>query len=114
MITQQLFEQALNIQAPWFIKDIEFEPKCKRLDIHIYFRKGSTFRYECKEENSAGDFKVYDTQVKQWKHLNFFEHECYPHARARHRESKLIKSVLGLFALHGLDSAMDLRYFSRL
>ena len=81
MLTQQLFEQALHIQSPWFIKDIEFEPKSKRLDIHIDFHKGSTFHYECKEVNITGDFKAYDTQVKQWRHLNFFEHECYLHAR---------------------------------
>ncbi|MCR4289105.1 MAG: ISL3 family transposase, partial [Candidatus Scalindua sp.] len=41
MLTQQLFEQALHIQAPWFIKDIQFEPESKRLDIHIDFHKGS-------------------------------------------------------------------------
>ncbi len=39
MLTQQLFEQALHIQAPWFIKDIEFEANSKRLDIHIDFHK---------------------------------------------------------------------------
>lgn len=81
MLTEQLFEQALHIQAPWFIKDIQFEPESKRLDIHIDFHKGSLFHYECKEEKVTGDFKAYDTQVKQWRHLNFFEHECYLHAR---------------------------------
>ncbi len=81
MLTQQLFEQALHIQSPWFIKDIQFEPESKRLDIHIDFHKGSLFHYECKAENISGDFKAYDTQVKQWRHLNFFEHECYLHAR---------------------------------
>lgn len=81
MLTQQLFEQALHIQAPWFIKDIQFEPKSKRLDIHIDFHKGSLFHYESKEENVTGYFKAYDTQAKQWRHLNFFQHECYLHAR---------------------------------
>lgn len=81
MLTHRLFEQALHIQTPWFIKDIEFEPKSKRLDIHIDFHKGSMFHYECKEESVTGDFKAYDTQIKQWRHLNFFEHECYLHAR---------------------------------
>ena len=81
MLTQQLFEEALHIQDPWFIKDIQFDSKNKRLDIHIDFHKGSVFHYESKENNINGDFKAYDTQLKQWRHLNFFEHECYLHAR---------------------------------
>ena len=81
MLTKRLFELALNIQEPWYIKDIQFDFKQKRLDIHIDFHKGSVFHYESKEDNIKGDFKAYDTQIKQWRHLNFFEHECYLHAR---------------------------------
>lgn len=81
MLPQQLFELALNIQQPWFIKDIQFNIENKRLDIHIDFHKGSVFHYESEKENIKGDFKVYDTELKQWRHLNFFEHECFLHAR---------------------------------
>jgi transposase len=81
MLTKQLFELALNIQDPWFIKDIQFESENKRLDIHIDFYKGSVFHYESEKDNIKGEFKAYDTQEKQWRHLNFFEHECYLHAR---------------------------------
>jgi len=81
MFTQQLFELALSIQDPWYIKDIKFSAENKRLDIHIDFRKGAIFHYESVDENIKGDFKVYDTVDKQWRHLNFFEHECYLHAR---------------------------------
>ena len=81
MFPQQLFELALNIQQPWYIKDIQFNIESKRLDIHIDFKKGSVFHYESEKENIKGDFKVYDTEIKQWRHLNFFEHECYLHAR---------------------------------
>lgn len=81
MFTQQLFELALNIQDPWYIKGIQFDVKNKRLDIHIDFHKGSVFHYVSKKENIQGDFKAYDTVDKEWRHLNFFEHECYLHAR---------------------------------
>lgn len=81
MFTQQLFELALNIQDPWYIKDIQFSAENKRLDIYVDFRKGAVFHYESTDENIKGDFKVYDTVDKQWRHLNFFEHECYLHAR---------------------------------
>jgi len=81
MFTQPLFELALNIKDPWFIKDIQFSAEQKRLDIHIDFRKGALFHYESKEDNINGDFKAYDTDEKKWRHLNFFEHECFLHAR---------------------------------
>ncbi len=102
---QELFQLALNINEPWFIKDINFDLKSKRLDIDIDFRRGSTFAYECAEyetqvksqtidgqekqtdaktETSRQTFdnlKAYDTVKKTWRHLNFFEHECYLHTR---------------------------------
>lgn len=81
MLTQQLFELALNIQDPWYIKDVQFSAENKRLDIYIDFHKGAVFHYESAKENIKGDFKVYDTADKQWRHLNFFEHECYLYAR---------------------------------
>lgn len=81
MFTQPLFELALNIQDPWYIKDIQFDVEKRRLDIHIDFHKGAIFHYESEKENIKGDFKAYDTELKQWRHLNFFEHECYLHAR---------------------------------
>jgi len=81
MSNKTLFETALNIQEPWFVKDILFDSEKKRSDIHIDFQKGAVFYYESKEDNIEGKFKAYDTQEKQWRHLNFFEHECYLHAR---------------------------------
>jgi len=81
MLTKPLFETALNIQEPWFIRDIQFDSDKKCLDIYIDFHKGSIFHYESQADNIKGDFKAYDTQEKQWRHLNFFEHECHLHAR---------------------------------
>ncbi len=81
MITKDLFERALNIQAPWYLKNIEFNEAEKRLDLYIDFKEGAVFHYESSEENIQGDFKAYDTKEKIWRHLNFFEHECYLHAR---------------------------------
>lgn len=81
MLTKELFELALHIQSPWYIEDIQFNPDSKRLDIYINFYKGSLFHYESAAENITGDYKAYDTQFKEWRHLNFFEHECYLHAR---------------------------------
>jgi len=101
MITEELFQMALNITAPWFVKNLNFNEKEKRLDVYIDFKKGSIFSYdfvetkvkiidekEVKTTNKTKlkperfeDLKAYDTTNKKWRHLNFFEHECYIHAR---------------------------------
>ncbi len=39
-----IFEAALNIESPFFIKDIQFDAEEKRLDIYIDFKRGSSFR----------------------------------------------------------------------
>jgi len=64
MLNKQLFETALYIFDPWFIKDIDFDAEKKRLDIYIDFHKGSLFYYESKEDNVNGTFKAYDTKEK--------------------------------------------------
>ena len=42
----QIFEQALGLQAPWCIQNIEFSSERKQLDIYIDFMKGSSFLNE--------------------------------------------------------------------
>jgi len=74
-----LFTIALHIDAPFYIKNIEFSLEQKRLDISIDFKPGSVFHY--KKDNYDEQGKAYDTKEKQWRHLNFFEHECYLTAR---------------------------------
>jgi hypothetical protein len=36
-------DDALHISSPWFIKSIDFNADKKRLDIHVDFKRGSTF-----------------------------------------------------------------------
>lgn len=50
------------------------------MDIYLDFSRGSVFTYKEDEKEIAG-LKAYDTKEKRWRHLNFFEHECYLHAR---------------------------------
>jgi len=42
MFETKIFEAALAIQSPWFIKDVQFDVAKKRLDIFIDFKRGST------------------------------------------------------------------------
>jgi len=81
-MTKELFQMALNVTEPWFVKDLKFDVESKRLDIYIDFKKGSTFSFfDEQEDKELVGLKAYDTSSKTWKHLNFFEHECYLHAR---------------------------------
>lgn len=70
---------AIGLQPPWLITKLEFKRISKekrQLNIYIDFITGAKFRdikgFEC---------NVHDTIKRSWQHLNFFEHECYIHAR---------------------------------
>lgn len=71
-MTEKLFEAALGIGAPWFVAGIDFNAQDRTLTIRVDFAVGSRF-------SIAGDatlHPVHDTVSKQYRHLNFFQHEC--------------------------------------
>ena len=74
MNSTALFEMALNLQSPWKIEGVRFESqagKARELRITLGFTRGSRFM------DSAGvACGVHDTVVREWQHLNFFEHSC--------------------------------------
>ena len=65
----QIFGQALNLQKPWVITQIEFKKEEKRLDIWIDFERGA--KYPCPECGQE-DCNIHDTINKEWRHLDFF------------------------------------------
>lgn len=72
-----LFTKALKVTDPWYIEDIEFDPLQHRLNIRINFKRGATFEYQDESTRNIKRYKAYDTEEKVWRHLNFFEYECY-------------------------------------
>jgi transposase len=76
--TSSLFQLALGITPPWEVDRLEFDADQRRLDIHVDFKRGTKF--VC-PECGAGDCPVHDVVDKEWRHLNFFQHEAYLHAR---------------------------------
>ena len=81
MLTQKdLFAKALLVEKPWFVHEIKFDQNAGKLEIWINFDRGSTFYYQDKESGIEGHFKAYDTTEKTWRHLNFFQYQCYLHA----------------------------------
>jgi len=60
------------------VAECRFDINQKHLDIHLDFPRGSQF--SCPVCSHAG-CAVHDTERKFWRHLNFFQHEAYLHAR---------------------------------
>jgi transposase len=73
-----LLQLALGIVPPWMVGGSEFDAAARRLDIHIDFAAGS--RFACPSCGTA-DCPVHDTEPMTWRHLNFFQHQAYLHAR---------------------------------
>jgi transposase len=73
-----LLQLALGLVPPWTVTSSEFDAAARRLDIHIDFAVGS--RFTCP---SCGATKcpTHDTEQMSWRHLNFFQHQAYLHAR---------------------------------
>jgi transposase len=73
-----LFRRALGLEKPWEVVDVGFDAEQKRLDLRLDFAKGAKFPCpECGREGCS----VHDTEQHTWRHMNFFEHEAYLHAR---------------------------------
>jgi transposase len=79
MNSKILFQMALGNISPWVLDSIEFKDGkggVKELHLWLDFPSGSVFT------NEQGDScKAHDTSQHTWRHLNFFEHRCYLHAR---------------------------------
>jgi transposase len=81
MDTTKLFAAALGLVAPWHVVAAEFQPGTPttrgQLELRIDFTRGGAL--PCPTCGVA--CKAYDTAPQRWRHLNFFEHETYLHAR---------------------------------
>ena len=73
-----LFKAALGLQDPWMVVSMDFDPDAHRLDLHLDFTSGSRFPCPVGDEEAC---PVHDTSEKTWRHLDFFQHQAYLHAR---------------------------------
>jgi transposase len=74
----QLFTLALGLEGtPWFVREITFDAEQRRLDLHLDFIPGTRFTHPI----SGQPAPVHDTVQKHWRHMNFFQFECYLQAR---------------------------------
>jgi transposase len=71
----EIFQLALQLPEPWYVSKINFnevEGEQKELHIDISYKKG--FEFESKSQ-------IHDRRERTWRHLSFFEHECYLHCK---------------------------------
>ena len=73
----ELFQAALGLVWPWRVESVAFDEEGRRLDVALNYERGGTF--SCSECGREG-CKAYDSTWKEWRHLNFFQHEAYLHA----------------------------------
>jgi transposase len=76
-MTEKLFETALGIGAPWYVAGTDFNAQARTLTIRVDFTAGSRFAVP----GAAGEHPVHDTVAKRYRHLNFFQHECFLEVR---------------------------------
>jgi transposase len=76
-MTNRLFETALGIASPWYVQGVDFDVKQKQLTIQVDFEVGSRFAFP----DETGEHPVHDTKTKRYRHLNFFQHECFLEVR---------------------------------
>jgi len=68
----------LNVEEPWYIKDLKLDSISKNLDIWLDFRRGSKFPCsKCGKPNCP----AYDTKEKVLRHINYFQYSTYLHCR---------------------------------
>lgn len=75
---QELFRAALGLAEPWVVSKIEFSAEQHQLDLWVDFPSGS--RFACPECGRAGG-GAHDSAERTWRHLNFFDHKTFLHAR---------------------------------
>lgn len=75
-----LFTAALGLGEPWRVSGAEFAEDAGRLDLEVDYPRG--VRFGCPEPGCAQDrCPVHDTMDKTWRHLDFFQHKAFLHAR---------------------------------
>ena len=77
MNERELFGLALGLKGtPWQITEVTLDVPRQRLDIHLDFPPGTRFP----RPSDGALSPVYDSAPRSWRHLNFFQFECYLHA----------------------------------
>jgi len=110
MTDLEIFTAALDLEKPWQVEEVYFETdgKDKILRLKIGYKKGSKFDYDGEK------YSVYDHQQRTWRHLDFFQHECYLEARVPRVKTKGGKVKLVAVPWAGRGSSFTLLFEDKL
>ncbi len=89
MNSEKIFELALGLEIPWKVGKIEMQINKNKKELHIYLLYNKE-HYMFKDGTNKS--RIYDHNDRTWRHLNFFEHECYLHCevpRVRGEDGKI-------------------------
>lgn len=67
----ELIEQALDLEWPWYVERTLLDHSSRDLVVHLDFERGGTFT--CGACDTTG-CKAYDTATKRWRHLDFMRY----------------------------------------
>ena len=74
---KDVFAIALGLTGtPWKVVEVRFDKELKRLNIDLDFPPGSRFPHP----ETGRPCPVYDSEPRSWRHMNFFQFECYVNA----------------------------------
>ena len=73
MDTNPLFTLALGLASPWRVTETIFDADQRRLDLRLAYADSAHF--PCPSCGVA-DCPVYDADEKQWRHMDFFQHQA--------------------------------------
>lgn len=76
MNSEKIFELALGLSSPWYVSKIDLRESESKKELHIIIDYASGYFVD-----NIGKSTVYDRVERTWRHLNFFEHECYLHCK---------------------------------
>lgn len=68
---------ALQLEKPWELTHIEFDDQDQDWHLHLDFKRGTVFA--CPQ--CGAECKGYDSAIKHWRHLDFWDWKTFMHAR---------------------------------
>lgn len=75
-----VFQEALNIEQPWYVRSHLFDHKYEILHIYLDFPRGSKFMCSYCGAHNQSVHDIVD-ENRTWRHLDFWEYKTYLHAR---------------------------------
>jgi transposase len=76
-LIMDMFKVALQLERPWELTHIEFDDQDQAWHLHLDFERGAVFA--CPE--CGAECKAYDSAMKHWRHLDFWDWKTFMHAR---------------------------------